>query len=862
MGKCNNQVLQNWSVDLFNALKGSKNCFVLFVGQDDKAKIPVGDSVPVSTNARIKTKAIVPANEQLNTNKAADHDWSHASVIPSVTLLGNMPSECDGSFFSGGVEGTGQIHVALRDATFQPSDVFDHCAQLFSTIKTKHQSREQDSTTSPSSSDIEDEIEIDQILNAILLQTDGGPDHNIAFLRTQLALVGLFIALMEELGLDHLVAIRGAPHRSWLNAVERSMSILNLGLQNLALKRADMPPWAEIAAKNAGTMKGVREAHLKILSSEGKISRSRKRTANEMVEARASLDTLVNGADRIAGASLPKNIGTSASVASLANGADRIAGASLPKKIIGTNASPGSPVPRGTACLQDIIAEKNDTDTGAVCSFSCIGACEMAKFLPMPGVKMPQLVSCSREGCKRKIHHLCQTQFAHEKKLKERQGEKKVCIKHLQDFYHLGPLVAADSRFGALASRAMCMATVRTPPLNDRTTRYPDANEMHQEMAKRVKDSSQSTISLPSMLKERVGKDLKTEWVKSMNLPISQVTDRFSALDQNGRPVIVDKQCQSEVVEKLHDNLSKIDAMYDRSIRQKSQLGRMPDLKNYVDKHVVSTPYTFSIQKCGEQSCTICKPISAPEGDVRDLVLQRQPTPIQDPTRTDHFYERKKALAKFKNNQKSLTDLSDLPSKNATATHKSEMGIKKKRDAVVGGKWAPSSVRDSVACWECGKPRCLFSQKMINDEKIMKSLQTHKESHQHVCGSLLMPDDSKNSLAGIFVQRIGITCADPIEMACYNPGNNKRTRFQTPLICALCTTKYNVMEQAELEAEKISGGNKCLPMCRGCMSFGNKPAKKSNRGRKNQVKAKAEVRVAKDTAQQSRKKKKMNLEKD
>jgi hypothetical protein len=151
---------------------------------------------------------------------------------------------------------------------------------------------------------------------------------------------------------------------------------------------------------------------------------------------------------------------------------------------------------------------------------------------------------------------------------------------------------------------------------------------------------------------------------------------------------------------------------------------------------------------------------------------------------------------------------------------------------------------------------------MINDEKIMKSLQTYKESHQYVCGSLLIPDDSKNSLAGIFVQRIGITCADPIEMAYYNPGNNKRTRFQTPLICALCTTKYNVMEQAELEAEKISGGNKCLPMCRGCMSSGNKPAKKSNRGMTNQVKAKAEVRAAKDKAQQSRKKKKMNLEKD
>ena len=174
-------------------------------------------------------------------------------------------------------------------------------------------------------------------------------------------------------------------------------------------------------------------------------------------------------------------------------------------------------------------------------------------------------------------------------------------------------------------------------------------------------------------------------------------------------------------------------------------------------------------------------------------------------------------------------------------------------------KWAPtSSVRDSVACWECGKPRCIFSKHMINDEEILKGLQTYKESNQYVCGSLLIPDDSKNSLAGTFFQRIAITCADPIEMAYYNPRDNKRSKFQTPLICALYTSKYNVMEQAELEAEKISGGTKCLPMCRGCRSLGAKPAKQSNRSRTNHLKARAEVNVQKDKVRQSRKKQKMN----
>lgn len=107
--------------------------FVEFFGQDDKAKIPVGDKVAVSTGVRSSTTGIVDASQVANGNnplRSMDHDFSYANLTPSVTLRGNIPPEIGGSFFTGGEDGFGQIFVTLRDSVFDPSEVFDHTAQL------------------------------------------------------------------------------------------------------------------------------------------------------------------------------------------------------------------------------------------------------------------------------------------------------------------------------------------------------------------------------------------------------------------------------------------------------------------------------------------------------------------------------------------------------------------------------------------------------------------------------------------------------------------------------------------------------------------------------------------------------------
>ena len=71
---------------------------------------------------------------------------------------------------------------------------------------------------------------------AMIIYTDGGPDHNNKHTSVRLGLFALFL----DLDLDTMVVMRTAPTQSWANLVKRVMSALNLGLQGVALARCEM----------------------------------------------------------------------------------------------------------------------------------------------------------------------------------------------------------------------------------------------------------------------------------------------------------------------------------------------------------------------------------------------------------------------------------------------------------------------------------------------------------------------------------------------------------------------------------------------------------------------------------------------
>ena len=162
-----------------------------------------------------------------------DHDFTKAKIVPSVTLLCNVPEKITDSFYSGG-----KVQVTLKGGIFEPSSPLRHCSELLHTLE-----------------------QCQSHLNPILcLYTDGGPDHRTNFLSVQVALMGLF----RLLDLDLLVAARTAPHSSYRNQVERIMSFVNLGLQSVGVMRQQMLDEMEKAISNANSMDEIRKVAEKI----------------------------------------------------------------------------------------------------------------------------------------------------------------------------------------------------------------------------------------------------------------------------------------------------------------------------------------------------------------------------------------------------------------------------------------------------------------------------------------------------------------------------------------------------------------------------------------------------------------------
>ncbi|GBC24570.2 hypothetical protein GLOIN_2v1769008 [Rhizophagus irregularis DAOM 181602=DAOM 197198] len=90
----------------------------------------------------------------------------------------------------------------------------------------------------------------------LCLYTDGGPDHQITFGSVQISLLCLFL----RGNFDILIALRTAPYHSWANPAERIMSIINLGLQGVAIMRDEMSSHLEEIFEKADTLEQIREA--------------------------------------------------------------------------------------------------------------------------------------------------------------------------------------------------------------------------------------------------------------------------------------------------------------------------------------------------------------------------------------------------------------------------------------------------------------------------------------------------------------------------------------------------------------------------------------------------------------------------
>ena len=94
----------------------------------------------------------------------ADHDFTKCGLIPSVLMHAEIPESINELFYRG------NVHVGLKDPIFEPSSAARHALELYNIII-------KEETNKP----------------YLFLYTDGGPDHQVKFIKTQIMLISLFL---------------------------------------------------------------------------------------------------------------------------------------------------------------------------------------------------------------------------------------------------------------------------------------------------------------------------------------------------------------------------------------------------------------------------------------------------------------------------------------------------------------------------------------------------------------------------------------------------------------------------------------------------------------------------------------------
>ena len=194
----------------------------IFVCIDDKHRVKIGKPDAPVASVEGGRQVILRSGMLL---QASDHDFTKFSIIPSVVLVCDIPDEISGSWY------TGAVMVIFKEGAFEPSSPIRHSTELAKIIDERARDKP-----------------------VVFIYSDGGPDHRVTYISVKLAL----IALYRKLDLDYLCAVRTAPYHSYRNPVERIMSILNLGLQAVALARKRMPDEMEMEAAKCNSLKALR----------------------------------------------------------------------------------------------------------------------------------------------------------------------------------------------------------------------------------------------------------------------------------------------------------------------------------------------------------------------------------------------------------------------------------------------------------------------------------------------------------------------------------------------------------------------------------------------------------------------------
>ena len=190
---------------------------------DEKKSIPVGEPGNY-VQAVEKTRKIMCRID--GRWVALDHGWSKSNIVPSVVLQIEIPETLHGSWYAG------TVCVILKEKTFGNTD-----AAMRHTVENQSVAR---------------------FLNVATPITvsihDGAADYNMT---NGGALLAHLVDYIRS-GADMAISMRFCPYQSYNDPAERCMSLLNMGLQGVALARTNVNPTMERFMTRCSSMKDTR----------------------------------------------------------------------------------------------------------------------------------------------------------------------------------------------------------------------------------------------------------------------------------------------------------------------------------------------------------------------------------------------------------------------------------------------------------------------------------------------------------------------------------------------------------------------------------------------------------------------------
>ncbi|EXX53582.1 hypothetical protein RirG_242550 [Rhizophagus irregularis DAOM 197198w] len=156
--------------------------------------------------------------------------------------------------------------------------------------------------------------------------------------------------------------------------------------------------------------------------------------------------------------------------------------------------------------------------------------------------------------------------------------------------------------------------------------------------------------------------NLKEDLITSLQVPIHLIRDVFSRQALKGEPFKTFPAASETEIERFWEIIQIVDDSVTHEDCTAEHIKRKEYMQEFLEHCCKSRHYFFSIKKCGESTCTICRPIRCSTEDFEQLHHLPDPVPGEDlhyisfeklygtPTTEDHRPSFKDAKAKKKEN--------------------------------------------------------------------------------------------------------------------------------------------------------------------------------------------------------------------